>query len=184
MFNLLADPNSSLLKFWLQSIQNMCLVPVLAKTSSPDCMRFNAYLIAGFPHNKSLSAICTVHDMIHLPNNLDTSHKYNIEQKSHSKKYKTLGDSVYMFQNKESWKSAFDLRILVPLGWKEGMVIFTEHHGSFGEQRTSYFLICRDNVWLIGDDYSKVYLCSVHLTFPSHEAVPSCYIKPYSVKYS
>jgi len=28
-------------------------------------------------------------------------------------------------------------------------------------------------VWLIGDDYSKVYLCSVPLTFPSHEAVPS-----------
>ena len=67
----------------------MCLVPVLAKMSSPDCMCSNAYLIVGFPRNKSRSAICTVHDMTHLPNNLDTSHKYNIEQKSHSQKYKT-----------------------------------------------------------------------------------------------
>ena len=94
-----------------------------------------------------------------------------------------LGDSVYMFQNKESWKSAFDLKILVPLGQEEGVVIFTEHQGSFGEQRTSYSLICGDNVWLISDDYSNVYLCSVHVTFPSNEAVSSWYIKPYSVKY-
>ena len=120
MPNLLADPNSSLLKFWLQSIQNMYLVPVWPKMSSPDCMCSNAYLQAFPPVNHYLISVlymtwfACLTTCIHLTNIM-------LNKKSLTE-IQNLGDSVYMFQNKESWKSAFDLKTLVPLGQEEGVV--------------------------------------------------------------
>lgn len=125
----------------------IAFLSVLPKTSSQDCRCSTAYLIVSFPPVNPIWYLhCSWHGPSAWHSNLDTSHIHNVEQNVIHRNTQTGWFCLDKFQNKQSSNIASDLRILVPLGRKEGMVIDSEHQGSSGELRMSYVLICGGNV--------------------------------------